>query len=273
MKDFFQEWWNQRFFERTFYYEKYRTLHKLGADLDYVYTVCTLFSEGERLHANIPIPKKDRRQEMRITLLRPPGDGVIRSFANIVVAFTAKQIAEKHLPGKEPWDLLSEEKDAPDIIDRSLKEFDRLWQEHHRKDWLLRKEKLQKKLPVFEKACKTFPALRLIPIYDNPGLPKRGNYADPWGTFFLLAITEHLRGNGHSHRPHHKDAVELLGILRRELLKEFSAVGGGKRNGSIKVSVKSAGNRINGFKNRHPSWKNDLALIEEQLRNFRPRKD
>ena len=87
-----------------------------------------------------------------------------------------------------------------------------------------------------------------------PGTPKPGNQADPWGSFILLAISEHIRET--TGKPEYGEAMTLIRQTRQS------------STSSKRRSTQNADSRIRRFKQTNPSWASDLELLKKQFLLF-----
>jgi hypothetical protein len=100
------------------------------------------------------------------------------------------------------------------------------------------------------------PLLTLFKKYPPLNPFKRGNRQDDWGSFFLLAITEHLREQGQN-RPHYAEAYALLRAVRIDAGIE-------KSRSATKLPKNTAATRITNVKKAYPDWAQDLSLLRDQ---------
>jgi hypothetical protein len=107
---------------------------------------------------------------------------------------------------------------------------------------------------VFEKNAMA--AIFLEYVIPAELAPRKGRRSDVWGSFFLLATTEHLRQNGT--KPHYRLCHQVLRSVR-------------KSTKPIKNPTQSVATRVKLLKNAHPHWSRALKILEsEYLRQ--PRK-
>lgn len=100
------------------------------------------------------------------------------------------------------------------------------------------KQKLTAEAPIFTALFK----------YNQPMPRKRGNQADSWGSFILLAISEHIREK--TGKPQYREAMTLIGHARQT---------------STPASRQKAEGRIRKFKEANPSWGQDLEWLKKQF--------
>lgn len=263
MQGDFQRWWNERYFHTTHpFYNTFKKLHRLGADVDYVDFLCDMLRGGDYFQLLRPKPKVHRKHELFDKLLRSRGDEFVlflRFFATMAVGFAAEVIARKHVPDKVPLDLLSTQ-EVKAIVRRTFLFWASWGYDNAVKKAESSQAQKRETSENFESEHGHIPIIRLFLAYNKPIVPKRGNRADPWGTLFLLAVTEHLReGIG---KPHYGDAVRLLEKTRLEYLSKFQ-----RRPGRVrKTNAQSALVRVQNFKKANPSWQESLGLFKDQFR-------
>jgi hypothetical protein len=119
--------------------------------------------------------------------------------------------------------------------------------------------KQEKALQVYNKAIEKVPLLQLhINYHALVWIKKPGTKYDHWGSFFLLAVTKHMREK--TRRPHHREAIQLLKALRKE------------RVANVYSATKSCIERIKRFTDYYPpsrsdgySWCDGLALLKKLM--------
>ncbi len=255
----FQAWWNDRgFYSEHPLYLPFRKLHGFGADLDYVEFLCSLmlrFDDFFLIQAGKPTV--DRQAKSRKAYLNRHGGELavlLAHFGRNLIEFTCERIAELYLRDNDPKQLLSIA-DCKAIQGRALERMtNRMMDdfETQRQKIVARRRSLIERLQA---EAQTSPLMKLLLQYSPREYPKRGNQADPWGTFFLLALTEHLREMSGGH-PHHEEAMALLKKVR-------GLYGKGSRH---KVARSSVAERVRKFKAHYPDWQQDLKILLQQSR-------
>jgi hypothetical protein len=259
----FQTWWNDRYFYTNHpLYTAFKKLHQLGADIDYIDFLCDMLRGGDYFRFFPSKPKAARRAKLLEAYLKTQGDQfklLLNFIATIVIGFTALEIAKKHLPGEDPVSLLSD-KEVKAIVSLSFS-FCKVWLlDNALANAEASLTQHQEKLERFVKEYGHIPIFRLFLTHNKPILPKRGNKADPWGTLFLVAVTEHLREE--TGKPHYSEAVRLIEKTRAEYQNNFH----GRSGHFPKTNAQSALVRVQNFKKANPSWQESLGLFKDQFR-------
>ena len=104
------------------------------------------------------------------------------------------------------------------------------------------KQKLIVKEPIYYVSCK----------YNLVVPRKRGNQPDSWGSFILLAITEHIRQE--IGKPEYGTAMTLVRQIRQTSPE------------TKRQTPQSAESRIRQFKQTNESWEQDLEYLKKQFR-------
>lgn len=219
-KQTFEQWWDENhFYTATPLYQIYRRLHVAGANLSFVDFLCHCLRLGDGLLT----PVRQARAVWRAKLKRE------RSKEWAVLRRLGPLESKKELENLQA--------DRPTLIAEQQEKFRQL------EKYLLRFRKL----------------LGFSLILHEYGwsqlLQRRGRNADTWGSFFLLALTEHLKTIGG--KPRHHDADRLLRLARQSLRPNSDA----KVNGKSRAAV-----RIAELKANHPDWSSALKLLELQSR-------
>jgi hypothetical protein len=105
------------------------------------------------------------------------------------------------------------------------------------------KQKLIAKEPIYYVLCK----------YNLVMPRKRGNQPDSWGSFILLAITEHIRQE--IGKPEHAMAMTLVRRIRQASPE------------TKRQTTQSAESRIRQFKQANESWAQDIEWLKKQFRH------
>jgi len=229
----FKLWWNRRFSHTKPFYENYKTLHSLGADLDYIDFLREFFARGERVVKEILDEQmkekrwKDLETEKRALSGR---DKYIR----VAVNRTIEAIEEKGLPN-----TAEEKKRIQEEVLRYIR-----WD-----DILVLSRNAPKQTATLDWVISELGTNRKsILNYLYPDFPGRKG-ADKWGDFFLVALTDHLKEKTHNHRAHYFEAYRLLLKLRN------------KNHGSAQGHREKCKQKVFRFKKDYPRWKRDLHLL------------
>lgn len=229
----FQLWWNERFFHKEPFYENYKKLRALGADLDYIEFLRELFVRGEDIVKTIldeQIKEKRWKDSKREKWALSGRDNYIRDAVNL----TIEAIEEKGLPSTE-----GETKRIQEEVVHLIKHDDYLWLSR-----LVPARNVSASFSEIRSRLGTDNLIILKYIYpDSPG--RKG--ADKWGDFFLVALTEHLRES--TKKPRYLEAHRLLLKLRREIC------------GAARGDRDKCKQRVFRFKKDFPRWKRDLNLL------------
>jgi hypothetical protein len=239
VNDEFQTWWNKRYFyTNSPLYEIFKRLHELGADLDYIdYLVgvlkrADLFTKAARKSA----AKKNRARAFNNRFLE-----ALKIYGTIVVGYTlaelrsslddstiSRTLAQRIKIAEDSWNAID------DILIPFIK---------NSKSQPSQKHKFSEET---RRAISELPIFPLMVAYHQD-VPKRGNQSDPWGTLFLLAVTEHLRRK--AKKPHYREAIRLLRKSRGDGTKAPAQ------------DAKTATVRVSNFKIAVPQWKEQLKLL------------
>lgn len=113
-------------------------------------------------------------------------------------------------------------------------------------------------LDVLSFACAKLPLFRLFVQFGYPRkfFNGKGDPGDPWGNFFLLAVTEHLRSPRRGWKSMHDLAYRLLTMLR----KDSVSIGNPK--------VSTAG-RVAALK-KTSQWQAALSVLESEFSKLPP---
>lgn len=255
MKQDFQTWWDERYFYNSHpLYKSYKRLSDLGSDFVYVDFLCSTLLFGDEFAQRIWRKGKSNRNEF--APFHEPVMAAIKLTAAGVVFLTIKLLQERK--------LLDFSLDPDKII--SHDEIMEMTTASHQ-NWVLRmakriEEDEDKKLEPGWRVVDRTPVLKLLVTLlpkINVSIARKGRRADPCGSFFLLALTEHLRER--SRKPHWLEAQRLLRKLRRSQSKPGI------------LERQTAMVRVAKFKREYskpsselfPSWKDLLTLLNEQF--------
>jgi hypothetical protein len=220
-------WLNDHLFRRPDLHPIFEALNKFGADLDYVLFLCGIFVHWDEMRRRLEF---DRRRGL-----------VPFSHPNIKL-HGEKRLSEIGRPVCAHGD--PERKGEGDM-------------------WLGKMMQiLDAHSDALSKACIVTPLFAVFAQFGYPRLffNAKGDPGDPWGNFFLLAVTEHLgsvRGTrGRGWRSKHDLAYRLLTMLRK----------GSVSIGNPKVSAAA---RVAAVK-KNPKWRAALSLLESEFSKLTP---
>jgi len=242
-KDPFQTWWNERYFHSTSpFYESFRKLHKLGADLDYVNGLLDFLRLGDLITK--AARESAAKKKNSVTLNRRFVEA-LKIYGTIVVGYTLVELKD-HLNKATISQILEDKKKIADNAWNSVADI-LINFTKNRKSIEPRKQKLSDET---RRALLDLPIFPLIATLRQD-LPTKGNQPDPWGTLFLLAVTEHLREK--DGKAHYLDAMRLLKRARRD--RPFKAA---------RQDAQTAIVRVRRFKIANPDWEKILNLLTNQ---------
>lgn len=239
MRKDFQTWWNEHFFETTLpYYRTYRGLNDKGADLDYIRFLHERLEAEDLIYRDLQeqlsYAKKARRREALKEHLSKIPEWIFQGFFEGYLE-TAKQknpsdpiFFPTHPRFSERINELNQKalKSVPLILQKAT--------EREKEKSIKRQEQLK------SRARRVGIFLEYLP---SPEAYKTGGRQDRRGSFFLLAVTEHL---------HRKRGCYLL-VVR--LLKAIR----GQRFASAYQDRTNAKARVQNLKKIYPRrWKSHL---------------
>jgi hypothetical protein len=213
-------WLNARLSRRKDLHEIFRYLHRAGADLDYVLFLCDVFSFWDKVRRDVGFDKR-----RGLIQLSPPHTK-LNGQQRLSEALRPLEALKDPIKVQKLLDL----KDEADM-------------------WLRGVNQLLDALSPRAEA----PLLSLFVLFGWPRefYNGKGDPGDPWGNFFLLAVTEHLGSGGRGRKSKHDLAYRLLTMLRK---------------GSVSIDnpkVSTAG-RVAAVK-KNPQWQAALSLLESEF--------
>jgi len=229
MKKDFQLWWNERYFytaDSVFgpLYRIYERLFKAGADLDYIEGLCLLLIGGDDdIKFAIEDVSKDMPPRLR-SLGHPSG--------------LSKRIKEYTEQAMKKLGITLDQNARKDMergIRRTFKE--RINRQRQEEDFKRRSESVFRKNPV---------GGILFEYTSGPLRYSTGRRSDDMGSFFLLALSEHLRKRGG--QPRYSLAAKLLQAIR---------------NDQAHISRLDAMVRVDKLKKSHPNWKLHVKALND----------
>lgn len=265
-KETFETWWNENIWDTEPFRPIYKALYDAGADLNYVEFLRWGLKLGDRL-AELAQSKNRTKEVHRIkgvdTILGFPKDIFIkklRAYASTLIEFTLDDLRENNKVNSslDTLSLIPPERRRKIISDATqgitgLDLLQPFWEQVTEQQEIYRKNQ-QRLMDEQKGQLSQYPFFSVLEEYAYFEV-RRGNQPDPWGSFFLLAITEHLRekcGN-----PHYLAVFRLLRTLR------------GQPPGSRHANRLTATNRVSQLKKDYPKWQYHLQLIKKQFAKSR----
>lgn len=232
----FDEWWHKAYF-RTDHplYGIYKRLHKAGADLEYVDSLTRILRVGDQ---NALYITKDLKENLPSSLLHLGHPSAIAKRVNKGISeFAAKK-----------WVTLKE---------AERKELERYVQINAKKTIAKKRENQRKALrQTVDQVFQKNPIGGILFEYSSwPLLYETGRRSDDLGSFFLLAVSEHLRER--TGKPHFLLAGNVLRAVR------------GKREDGNKTSRLQAMVRVDKLKKSGHDWKRHVNILRESYQSFK----
>ncbi len=222
LQDQIDLWLNANLFERPDLHGIFKKkLNRYGADLNYVLFLCRIFSFWDNVRRMLGFDER-------------------RGFIHLSPPNTKLDEQQRLSEALRPLDSLKDPIKRQKLLDLRGKA----------DTWLRGVDQLLEAL--------SDPEAPLLPVFVQFGCPReffngKGDPGDPWGSFFLLAVTEHLktiRGRGHQ-LDRHDIAYKLLTTLR-------------KNSVPIKNPKVSTAGRVAAVK-KNPQWRTALSLLESEF--------
>lgn len=268
MKSDFQRWWNEKYFYTSDpLYQSYEKLCRLGADFHYVDFLRGWLEMGD-FFQRMGVEQMKRAVTPKhpfVAVLSKHREDIqmlfVKMYGFMVVYYTVEEL-KSHLAAAagnvEQCKVISQWLDevSPRVRNEAQKITREAWlgltyafiqQQTNRNQQ--KKEELKETQPIYKPDLARMPILEVLREYYPPVLPKRGNKGDPWGSFFLLAVTEHMREN--TKHPHFQVAIGLLRKVRSQSGKS--------------AHRETATARVQQLKKSHPNWKYHLTLVKKQF--------
>lgn len=270
MKKDFQTWWNETYFFRDDpLYSSYKTLCELGADFQFIDFLCRWLKLGDFLQ-QMGVEQMKRAVTPKhpfVAALSKHREDIqmlfVKMYGSMVVYYTVEEL-KFHLVAAagnvEQFKVISQwlAEVSPRVRDKAQKITREAWLgltymflQQQAKSSQQKRDELKETQPIYKSDLARMPILEVLREYYPPVLPKKGNRSDPWGSFFLLAVTEHLREK--------KCRPCFRGTFR--LLKKI----GGRSKRSARREKDSAGVRVQRLKQSHPNWRYHFALVKKQF--------
>ena len=230
----FQSWWNDRYFYTndpiySQLYDVYKRLFEAGADLDYIEGICQLlFVADDDVNFQIEDVSKNTPHKF-LSLGHPSGrsrrikEGIVRAEKELGIRLDKNSIkeVESEIRGKLKEHLENQQKRLEEKFKRTS-------------------EAVFKKNPIDG---------ILMEYASGQLLYTTGQRSDDVGSFFLLAISEHLREK--RRQPKYALAAKLLQEVRQN---------------SKSLSRLDAMVRVDKLKKSHPNWKLHLKALKNSYR-------
>jgi hypothetical protein len=273
----FQLWWNEHgFYAGHPLYRIYEDLFMVGADLDYVNFLRGWISQITR-GFDFPIYRKAIRRARRTKAAFPPLTSAHEY--NLYFLSTLMHDFEKFQSLSNQMELLTAELTASMEWlkkSRALPASKTAEKKRESSEWIKMVKAIQGLVKIYQQQTKkrseimaaylqrlTEPERELLGTLNqvqeqlNLPLPKRGRPADPWGSFLLLAVSEHLRHKSEKPgKPYYPLVARLLQKLQAMLPQKL---------GRHPTSEKSAKVRVSNLSRSHLGLKDTLRLIEKQF--------
>lgn len=234
----FQTWWNAKYFDTNYpYYNIYQALHKAKADLDYIEYLRVALQQGDHLiELALQGFKGGLKKSKRTTKKSIPPNWRNLPLTSLI---GEEAMEEWYRQGKEREEAMRWSMAALDYFIRK-EEFLRKKREQIDAGLKL----LMEKSPVFKK----------IFMECDEG-PKGGRKSDRRGSFFLLAVSEHLREK--RGKPQYRMAARLLKTIRGQ---HFASGYQDRTNAKTKVHK---------LKKTYPDWESYLKIVKRQFSRMR----
>lgn len=256
MQKDFLAWWNERYFHTSHpLYQNYKSLSDLDGDFVYIDFLCSTLLFGDGFAQSIP--KKSKKSRRTFTPFHEPVMAAIKLTAEGVIFSTIALLQEKKLLDSsiDPDQIISHE-ERVEMAMAALREWvPAMYQ--------LIREKEDKTLEPGWRLVEQTPVLKLLVTLlprINISIARRSRRPDPWGGFFLLALTEHMRER--TARPYYLDAQRLLRKLRHSQTK--SAIQD-RQTATVRVAKFKREYSVPGSET-FPPWQDLLVLLRKQFR-------
>jgi len=236
LKEDFDVWWHQTYFRTDHPYRAiYKKLYEAGADLEYIDGLTRILRVVDQNTLDLKTELKTLIPAHLRSLTHPPA---LKKRIEKMVRDYAKR---KRLTFKQT-DLNEIKKDVEARL---------------RQEILARLEVDKNRyLERAKNVARTNPMGSILFLYGGtPFLYQTGRRSDNRGSFFLLAVTEHLRNK--SGKPRFLLAVNLLRAVR------------GQKSIWSKSLRLQAMVRVNKFTTSGHDWKRHLKLVQESYESFR----
>lgn len=224
----FSENYGQYFFTSDPLHNVVKRLYLLGADVKFVEFLFALVRLADNLNGEIELPPK--RPSVRKAKKSLPWPDFFR-----------REYGNKALARWDEWERSREysARQTEAALDKFIRHI----------------ENQERRLLSLEKIGRRSQVLKAILTQKNDKI-KKGRKGDPAGTFFLFALSEHLREK--SPRPHYLLCDQTLRKLRGNKLTSPIAEG------------RTAKVRVHQFKKNNPGCKKILKELKKEYKNLGP---
>lgn len=229
----FQTWWNNHCFYTSHpAYQICKSLHDAGADFPYLAKLIYRFLQEDLNNKLLKIFEKREHHLFRVVVqYHPSAPDEVKRFINQEVeqfkvyldkAYHQEKVAQITKEFGESLDQMSERERLKPGFKKRMKKIDKLMQQME---------------PIIK--------------YSPPASTSQGRAEDTWGSFLLLAVSEHLRGV--TGKPNYLLAARLLRLLR------------GQQRSSGQKERAAAMMRVERLKKSHTNWESDLRKFKKLL--------
>jgi hypothetical protein len=257
----FDRWWNKHYLHTNNpRYRIYKCLFTNGVTLDYIDFLCNALAFGDRIAemTRKAQPKKEQPGLLdKIAKVNEQEFSELIQFAcNFVADYVLREI-QKTVPLEVKKLLNLPFSQTTNLVEQGLSKL-ALWGTS-RQDWVAEEKKAARRQRDKELETSKQKLIAKEPIYYvlckyNLVMPrKRGNQPDSWGSFILLAITEHIRQE--IGKPEHAMAMTLVRRIRQASPE------------TKRQTTQSAESRIRQFKQANESWAQDIEWLKKQFRH------
>ena len=241
-------------------YDLYRRFLSQRGDVQYLYWLENLLRMGDELvdAAREDVKAGARKRRITSELLEFINSPFMNYVGNCIISETIEAV-EKQCPGLDPVFSSSQwlENNGEEIVQKACLGASVL----HFRSRVQCDEKRERGRAAFGNLMSILPLYEIMWRYAIDGemdhRPKGGKPPDYWGTFFLLAVSEHLRDR--SKLPQFELCHTLLIYFRRTR----------KDSPKMKISAKLAEARVSNLKKMHSlRWPSDLEILREFCSKF-----
>jgi hypothetical protein len=282
----FDEWWSKKFDFQKFTHPLYKPLKNLcarGGDPDYLLKLVRFFDEVERPMAKAVQEKRSSRKRIdRPRISIKDNRDLFRHFAWWVILETmpifvkyGRNLFFESLRGRSST-LRSEQVNSQSDqkrIDESFKAYltcledaaggiDRAIEKTEAELTSVSTEQMKKlynELLAFAKDARAMPLGGIVYDYKLYPMNRSKKPSAAWDTFFLLAVTEHLRDV--SENPHYLEAARLL---EKVTFRKQRTVTNQSR--PARLIRKNSEQLIANLKKKYPNWKDHIKQLHEHFR-------
>lgn len=220
-------WLNDHLFQRVDLHPIFEGLYKSGADLNYILFLCGVFLFWDYARQQLGFNKRRGLIPFSQPNTKPNGQQRLSEIMRPLEALRDPVKLQKFLDIKGESDM-----------------------------WFCAMNQF---LDGLSDACVKAPLWTLFVRFGYPRefFKGKGDPGDPWGNFFLLAVTEHLGAVDRGWKSKHVLAYRLLTMLRKDSV-------------SIENPKVSAAARMAVLKRKEPQWQAALSLLESEFSKLKP---